>query len=397
MGKLHRTYTLRIRTVSPLHIGTGNTLRRNYDYVTKRGRTWVIDQEALAETLYSDSTSDFQALVDGARAGDFIREGDYDEDNPLFRYVLTGEPKARSHGAEVQELIKDVWGQPYIPGSSIKGAMRTAIGAYGLLDVDEKGTPIHRLDVQELGKNPKTAAQPLEAKVLYGNYPKPGLKPNYDLMRAVQVSDSAPDPERRMSLINVNVVTHRKTQSPIELEAIPREREFVARLTLDGYLRGKTPVAYRGDEQPPRERLGFSKDQRRWLNHIAYLMNTFSLLRIEAELKRWKDRDGAGNVRSLYDELYKIANRHVDNIEKGQFLMQLGWGTGWDSKTFSRFLRQDDGKFAAVTRRYDKRLIRQGTYQPGDRFPKSRRMVMQGDEKPHWPMGWVLVTMEENE
>ena len=39
------TYTLTLRTLSPLHIGTGDEWRLGFDFILYKGRTWIFDEE----------------------------------------------------------------------------------------------------------------------------------------------------------------------------------------------------------------------------------------------------------------------------------------------------------------------------------------------------------------
>ena len=150
-----------IETLSPLHIGTGNTLRRGYDFDVHDGKTWVVNDETLAELLYG--YEGFESLVAGAPLRDLLSSDDFQADSVLFRYVMDGEPEAQSTNAEVREQIKDVWDRPYIPGSSLKGALRTAL-LYALYEVNNKSWSL-----DNLGRNAKYAAAPLERELLGQN------------------------------------------------------------------------------------------------------------------------------------------------------------------------------------------------------------------------------------
>lgn len=374
MGKLHTTYRLTITTLSPLHIGTGTILRQGYDYVVHGGKTWVFDADVLAETLYQEDQHRFKQMADGCPAGDLIYPHEYKPDNPLFRYVLPGAVRAGSKGAELQEQLKDPWDRPYIPGSSLKGALRTALATVGWEQRKLEFAP------DWLGDNPKTAAQPMEARVMYGSK----TTPNYDLLRALQISDSTPGDKQSLQLFNVQVITGNKLASPIELEAIKRGITFEATLTLDGFLL-KNDTA---------RQLGWSlDDQLKWLRPqvITQIANKFSERRIEAEWKRWQSTNGL--VRSFYRTL---ARQMGDLDRKSEFLLQLGWGGGWDSKTFAYVLTADDDKFYALVRKYRSQMDRQRSFELGDRFPKSRRLVVQ-KEQAFRPLGWIKVKMERVE
>lgn len=366
MADMHTVYQLTIRTLSPLHIGTGNKLLRDFDFVTHRGKTWVIDASVLAEMLYEHDLSEFERMVNGARAADLIRPDEFKADSPLFRYVMYGEPRSRARGSQIQEQIKDPWDRPYIPGSSLKGALRTALAFVG---VQQRQIPIN---AAEFKRDSRYAAQPLEKKVLSG----PKGTPNDDLLRAIQVSDSTPAEKTNLQLLNVQVTTGKSFGSPIELEAIPRNVEFTATLTLDGFLLSKSA----------RRELGWEDDQRTWLRNIAQVANLFTQNRLIREQERWKNVDGP--IRSFYDSFKR---ERID--ERNEFFLQLGWGGGWDSKTLGPLLSENDALFSQIISKYGSFLIRKGTHQVGDRFPKTRRVVVR-DDRPISPLGWVHVKME---
>lgn len=370
MAKMHIVYQLTIRTLSPLHIGTGNKLLRDYDYVACNGKTWVIDQSVLGEMLYEHDPGEFERMASGAPAADLIHSNEFQEGSPFFRYVMHGEPRSRARGSQIQEQIKDPWDRPYIPGSSLKGALRTTLAFVGAI---QRRVPIN---AAEFGRDSRYAGQLLERKVLNISNPPRGKEPNYDVLRALQVSDSTPAEGANLQLLNVQVTTGKSSGSPIELEAIPRGATFTATLTLDGYLLRKST----------RAELGWGDDQRDWLQNIAQVANIFTQNRLIREQERWKNVDAP--IRSFYENFKR---QRID--EKSEFFLQLGWGGGWDSKTFGSLLSEDEAIFSQIVNAYGSRLIRKGKHQAGDRFPKTRRVVVR-DERFLAPLGWIYVKME---
>ncbi|HMN14463.1 MAG TPA: hypothetical protein PKD55_19275, partial [Bellilinea sp.] len=157
--------------------------------------------------------------------------------------------------------------------------------------VTQRKVPIN---VNELGDDSRFAAQPLEQKVLNIANPPRGKVPNYDLLRALQISDSTPADDTSLQLLNVQVTTGRSSGSPIELEAVPRDVEFTATLTLDGFLLRKTT----------REELGWGNDQRSWLRNIAQVANIFSQHRLVEEQARWENINDP--IRSFYQNFNRI-------------------------------------------------------------------------------------------
>jgi len=184
MPEISQHYTLNLMTLSPLHVGTGQELLRDYDYAVRNGRTWRIDEDALLDAALGEGEFD-EALL-RRPAAELLQPADFRPDSGLFRYVVKGAPRSGQKGARLREQIKNVFDQPYLPGSSLKGAFRSAIFDWALAQNPQA------LDTRRLKDSRKWAAQPIEQALL-------GRNPNYDLLRALHVSDSVPLPPKRQA------------------------------------------------------------------------------------------------------------------------------------------------------------------------------------------------------
>lgn len=371
-AKLHNTFRLTVTTLTPLHIGTGNTLLRDFDYVTYDGKTWVINEEALADSLLTDDENNLAKMVAGRPAKELLSPQDFHADSPLFRYILRGEPRAKTSGAVLQEQIKDPWDRPYIPGSSLKGALRTALfyAGYEQLNLQFR--------VDDLGNNPKFATQSLERQV-FAKDTNAKQAPNRDLLRILQISDSTPDEQKRLRIVNVTVSKNgQPSGSPIELEAIPSDVSFEMFLTLDGYL----------FSDQTRRAVGYTDDQIEWVQSLPQIINSWTQdrLNIESQTNR------SSNWIKIFEQIKPIVDRFVADPTSSEFIVQLGWGGGWDSKTLGKQLTDDKKEFAKLVNRY--KMIRQGKFKEGDIYPKTRRAIMNSQKKPSSLLGWILVRME---
>ena len=96
MPEISEHYTLHLMTLSPLHVGSGRDLLRDYDYVVHRGRTWRVDEDALFDAAMGDEAFD-EALI-GRPAAELLREEDYQTGSDLFRYVVKGMPRSGRTG-----------------------------------------------------------------------------------------------------------------------------------------------------------------------------------------------------------------------------------------------------------------------------------------------------------
>ncbi|KPL73730.1 hypothetical protein ADN00_14255 [Ornatilinea apprima] len=368
-------YRLKLSTLSPVHIGAGQELRMGFDFMLYEKLTWRLNEDAILAA----KEKQLQVVRDGRYPlpGQMLNEADFD--NPrFFRYVLRGTPRSSKTDARLQACIKDPFDRPFIPGSSLKGALRTALAWTGWDEVKP------RLDRSALNNSRQWAGQNLEHNLF-------GPNPNKDLLRALQVSDSFTEarPDDCLIVVNAQVVTPRASGSPIELEAIRPNQVFTGSLRVDDTLFSEAANRV----------LGFN-NRKRWLEELLPRAQKHSLARI-AELQEWfthVDLEGADKIAAFYRQLQNA------NLGANQALVQVGWGSGWDGKTFWTHLKRDEGFFEAIVSQY--RLNRAGNSrrQRGDAFPKSRRTAMstktdaQGRQVSRLsaPFGWMIIELEED-
>ncbi len=373
--KLHTKLNAEITVLSPLHVSSGQKLLRDFDWVARNGRVYVINPSALFDLVLTRAEKDKGAdlatitdtlmgmsLPDLERAG-WLEKGDFREGSPVFRYILHGEP----HMREISEQIKDVYGRPYLPGSSLKGALRTMI-AHSIYTT-QKQTP----DLQSLKSSRSWAAQPLE-KALFGR------DPNHDWLRALQVADSPAIPAESLRLEGVNVFpTARQQQSGLnlDLETIREGTTFTVPLTIDEY--GFQPGIAR--------QLGW-EGQRQWLDKLASLGREYARHRLLTEAEYIQAKKAPRATQVFY---HRLINNEFGNLAKDEFLLQVGWGTGWGSKTLGGLLQKNKTQFARLVKDY--RLSRsRKAYQPSDLFPSSRKLVLRGGATAV-PLGWLKIKL----
>lgn len=372
-----KIYHLKITVLTPLHIGNGREMLKDYDYAVYGGRTWRIDEKALLDAQNVEDPHIAEMLA-RTKPAQLLKPQDFTNDSPYFRYILKGTPKSSAEGAVVREQIKDAFDHPYLPGTTVKGALRTALAWY--LWQQKRLRP----EIGKLGGSPKFAASGYERDLF-------GKNPNHDLLRALHVTDSAPLNASALMLVNVRVLTQRgKPGSPIEVEAIRRDTVIEAQLKLDTVLFSQ-----------------WAKQHEFYLPNGDALMNFAEIARqhshaaIERELNWARGLTGGKNLVNHYETMRQFA------LSPNQFFLQLGWGGGWEQKTLGARLKQDEGFMRTILKPrkmngYD--VGRGHTIKNVQDFPISRRIAMayrrsaQGEvteEIPALPLGWVLVEIAD--
>ncbi len=365
-------WTVHIELLSPLHIGSGRVLVEGIDWRAQGGSVCVVDLEALLEVAFERARrrmrqSEKEAaraiaqmrLEDMVRAG-YLREEDFAPGSPLVRYRLQGKPATD----RIAEHVKDVYGRPYLPGSSLKGALRTvlAVGAVG-------NRPLPLEELVQRRRRREEAARPLERRLF-------GPDPNRDLLRALRVSDGDPVGVEHLRLERVSVYPAARRQLSLDVEALAPGTRLRATLWIEGYLFGKVAEA----------QLQFGR-RRAWLEALPRWGRAWAARRIEEEIAFFQGRPDGQEALAFYQGLAQV----VQALGEMEFLLQVGWGGGWPSKTFGRLLQRDPRAFEAIVETY--RMTRERGRQPGDPFPRTRRLAWRG-ASPALPLGWMRVRLE---
>ncbi len=357
-----------LTTLTPLHIGTGRVLTRDFDFKSYAGVTYRLSEEGIIDALYARDPKLTEQLM-RTPPGQLLKPADLDLNSPFVRYAVQGQPQGR----EFREQIKDVHDRPYLPGSSLKGALRTILTWHGWKENDLS------LSSVRLGYKNKYAAQNIEAEI-FGRDPKNGRhSPHHDFLRALRIADSYPASSDSLVIEQVQVLSKSKSGAPISVEAVKEKTKFRLRGSLDDSLFS----SWAGRER------GFPLPHADWLHKIPEIARARAAERIERELSWWQGRAEPSKLREIRSTLQSESD--------SSFPLQLGFGTGWEGTTIGAPLKMDTG-WPEVYNLRDKRGIRwfkHKLHNPLD-FPVSRRVIVR-DQSHVTPLGWVWVTWKEEQ
>lgn len=337
-------FRMTLRMLSPVHVGTGETLTPE-SYVIRREENMpvlaAIDFAALISGLSDSERAEFNRAADAcdiaairrfvfdrATSGRFdlwIAGADEDLENRYNTGLQSKEPSAELAIHPMTRTGHDRI--PYIPGSSIKGAIRTAV----LQSLVPKSVPVNRKGRRD-GQN-------LEAEILgymtrVGNRDRAEIRA--DPFRALRITDaSIRDPQGlcttfvgRATIIPVPGRTSGSRRGPrrpdpsgIQLyyEATfstlqeGQPAEAVGELAIDEQLaRADASTAWQGKFPHPVAR-ELHADQ------ILKACNTFYTSRLDAEAKLFGE--ASDELRRVYETLRREA---AQAVQRGEALLRLG-------------------------------------------------------------------------
>ena len=375
----------KLETITPVHIGSGETVNQIDGYYAN-GRWYHID----LDKVLTHPNTDINTLTSEMSQRDF-RWTDYFARNNMngaefstYSLLCSQSPET----TEIREAIKSVGNRPYIPGSSIKGAIRTALLS-DLINSDEnkklyndsakhlnreidKGTPQRRRQ--------EYPAQQIENLAF-------GPDPNHDLLRALQVSDTEPLESDAMAIETAWTVTLKHNNELVQkIEGNTEYKNFVE------VIQGVKALTFtlKIDDLLFREReknaLNYSNLQEKTLRELADVCKFESKVLMQDEQAFFGDFSFT-EIANLYDKFINLNNSLTD----GAFMLQIGWGTGYRANTVTAsFTEGEEASVDMMDLRERYRLDRKRS-NPHREFPKTRRILYRG-QNPIAPLGWVKIS-----
>lgn len=130
-------YRARLTVMSPIFIGNGNELsKKEYLFLNGRATVGIIDIQSFYRMISQKGLRNrFEMFMMDTRPrtnlSDWIRENGIKEQEvrKCLKYTIDSGDTVIQRGTPVHimECIKDPYGLPYVPGSSIKGMLRTIL------------------------------------------------------------------------------------------------------------------------------------------------------------------------------------------------------------------------------------------------------------------------------
>lgn len=182
MVEQKETSQLYIHVVSPVHVGGGQEKYWiqgvNYLYDQQQNIVRVFDLDKLGNYLSEREINQYTNSIEKGRSADFFDYLTNVRKIPFSKFSKEFYMPFRPEG-EIKTMIRTGLGVPYIPGSSIKGAIRSAVFGWAYANVNGFKLKIDNLNIS----NPPRGYGNKLDEALFG-------KIDNSLMRFLQVSDA---------------------------------------------------------------------------------------------------------------------------------------------------------------------------------------------------------------
>ena len=350
---------VKIETLTGIHIGSGVVYQKGSDFV--RGKTAdnediivIVDPKKVMHLIGEEHIDAWVNAIQRGRPTDEVVK-QYAPSAKVTNYALREISLwSREITPTLKEFIHDGRGKPYIPGSSIKGAIRTAVLACESINVNDKENKL-------LDRRGNLSAKAIESNVF-------GYDPNHDIMRFLQIGDAVfgKEYEAAVRMVNINERERHSywdESKPQLIEILVPEDEATFDLKIN-----------KSQYELAKDSLGVQMPE--CMISVENLFNTINhhtLQLLKSEVTYWEERandENADKVEEYLRKLSIILSAAEECGKKGKScVLRIGHGSGWRfitgawSETLSNF------KTVVVP----KARPRNSQYVQFD-FPKTRRV-----------------------
>lgn len=368
--------TIKLQTLTPVHIGSGEILKENFDYTKDNRFVYILDSKKLFKQLEQKGFSEdkltnaltqgnIKAIVDKYLLNILVT-------NYCIRKIQITPNQREKFKDGLREQIYDGLGKPYIPGSSIKGAIRTALLSYIIEN--------HTDDIENLD-NLLSDKDFNDDKIIEEAFKKIKDEVEYNLMQCIQVGDCYFN-NNILEILNTTLLNCKKDRNRSSVQT--HANQIVECLCRN--LTGNLSLKIIETDVPFRLKLNS-------LQQLFRIINSQTETVLDCEKDFWKDKSNDDVVKGYLDTCSNLLNE-IKSIEKNKensCILRLGFANGYNFITnkWTDFLSKD------LMTRIAKAV--RGNKDKGDKFPKTRRINITGnDRNPKVNLlGFVKLTIEE--
>ncbi len=362
----------KLTTITPCHIGSGSTLNRNVDFVSDGESLGVVEPRKIFDIVGEhgidgwcstiDRQKDIMQFLRGVRPNVKIQ----DISSRLLA-IQGGDSKVTGLREQISTL-----GTPYIPGSSIKGAIVSAI----LASKDSISIPQNIKLKNGIVDKVFSAREERNGRVQFD--------PKTSVLRFLRVGDASFDdvPTIAVYCNSLNIrkssdLTDRKGHQYVEAIPTNTAAEFDLDIKSD-YLN-----KVRSHPTP----LGSVPEAMVSLPNLLKCINSHTQSLLENELEEWQDCNYP-ELDKYIPQIKKLINECNKACRDGRSaIMRLGYGSGWD------FITGGWSKLSATDDEWDRIVdkARPGNWKYQEyMFPKTRRTF-----DSYLPLGFVRIDIAE--
>ncbi|MEA5259538.1 type III-A CRISPR-associated RAMP protein Csm5 [Arcicella aquatica] len=373
-----------VETLTPLHIGSGRILQANteYLYFSEHKTVSIIDEAKILNVIGEENIEQWISLIEkGDSLLDYLKKRSsaitpIETDKRTIKVKGSTNPNNGNSG--IREQLFSGNGQALLAGSSLKGAVRTAVFNHAILKNPSFAKQLSNF--KEIKQNGKINYKGVSLEKKYF-----GKDPNHDVFRLIRVGDIHFNHTECILAETLNQLElgHRfemKNAIKQHIECIPQGQKSVGKIQIpDDLIKEiKKRPAIANDIK------GISDYAS--ITQLFGVINSFTKRQIEKEIAKFKPLDLPEGANDYIEILEKLV-ADINALNNDECIIRVGFGTGYLNMTGGWAIEQWKN---IPNFKYEQEMENLGTaVRKNDKYnsfdlPKSRKMVLGGV-----PLGFI--------
>lgn len=376
---------IEITTLTPVHIGTGRQFQGNTDYLyfQETKGIAIIDEHKVLDIIGTENVDQWVQIIkrkESLMAYLKARKPNLQATDTACRILLLRDQPPTPQNT-IKEHIHSGIGNPLLPGSSLKGAIRTAYFAreiaenYKLLDKNDI-LHLHNNNPQSKQREVRNKNKIVDSELTYHLI---GKNPNHDYFRLLRLGDLT---FRRTECILLQTLNETefgfkiKKQVNQHVECIPEGETTFGRLHVPEKLRQLT---LNKKVFPEKVAGRFTKED------LIFTINQHTRKLLKDEIAKWEKEVMPESIANYLEEL-KYIKSVAEQCDDTACVLRVGHGSGFRFMTGDWHEELNDELYEKLMNKLQK------SFHKKFEFPKSRRLGYGGI-----PLGFIKLTFLSKE
>ena len=315
---------VKLETLSSVHVGSGDKKVLGIDFLYTPNRIYFLDTLRIGEALNITSNpkiaAEWSKCVLAGKQEVFFVEHNVDY-RKFSRSVVNYVDEFSDSAPSISMMMRDGRGIAYIPGSSIKGAIRTAIFAQlSKNEIDNAYVRAKNEADQEPNRRKAKRIEENSLKAWANNF---FGKISNDSFRFLRVGDAFFDNPDDLAVINTAQIKKSRTNPRLtEIDNIKQYAEVLLKFSESTFFIDLDSKEY--TELFKNGSISREVPQFKDIKSLFKLINEHTIELLQSEINIWKEIDGA----ELMCKSLALVSQEINECSENECVLRLGNGSG---------------------------------------------------------------------
>ncbi|OFX37260.1 MAG: type III-A CRISPR-associated RAMP protein Csm5 [Bacteroidetes bacterium GWA2_32_17] len=359
-----------LTTLTPVHIGNGTTYNKNIDFIQSENKIGIIDEKKVLNLIGTENINQWVSAIDngGNEFFDLLKQRGWNNELEHISSRICELKNTETKSTQLKEQYRTAIKGACIPGSSLKGAIKTCIFDY--LTSDDDFINQCKIDDLKIGNKEKWSDSQTDNKIF-------GKTANEKSTRFLKIGDIHFG-NINTDIINVGILDKYHEQWDFKLgqqyyaESIPSGATTNFQMKIDTILLEKNIEKY-----PSLWNSKKTEPFNNGVENLCEIINGSTISSLNFELATLENENIDDNIKHTIINTLKSLILEIENRSENEIIIRIGANSGWRFTTAAWVLKLEDQMNENQINSLRK-TIQKKDYSNMELWPKTRKISTDG-------------------